>query len=413
MLKNYIKIAWKVLLRRKIFTTISLFGISFTLMVLMIVTALVDHLFIPAKPGTNLDRTLHAVRIELSANDRDLNSFPSYYFLNKFLKPLKTPELVAIHSMPMSIGHAFSGNRLSLQQKFTDSEFWEICELTFKSGRSYDNKAVQNADYVAVISEVAENQLYPGESAIGKYIDAFGARYRVIGVIEKDAIPNLMVYADIFVPYSTSQEDLNDQKLYGEYAAFVMAKDKDDFDDIRGELNAHLEAFTTTESDRYTQITCYLGDMVDFIAGEMVGYNKVRQGKTIILTAFGIIALLFMLLPAVNLININLSRIAERSSEIGVRKAFGASSVTLIGQFLVENVIITLLGGAIGLVLAVIVLEMFNSSGFIPFGQFSINIRIFVYSLLVCLFFGVFSGVYPAYRMSKMHAVEALRGVRQ
>ena len=56
-----------------------------------------------------------------------------------------------------------------------------------------------------------------------------------------------------------------------------------------------------------------------------------------------------MLLPAVNLININVSRIMERASEIGVRKAFGASSLTLVGQFVVENVLLTLIGGAIGL----------------------------------------------------------------
>ena len=63
--------------------------------------------------------------------------------------------------------------------------------------------------------------------------------------------------------------------------------------------------------------------------------------------------LLFMLLPTLNLVNINLSRILERSSEIGVRKAFGASSRTLVGQFVVENLVLTLIGAAVGLVLSV------------------------------------------------------------
>ena len=66
-----------------------------------------------------------------------------------------------------------------------------------------------------------------------------------------------------------------------------------------------------------------------------------------------LIMVLFMLLPTVNLVNINLSRILDRSSEIGVRKAFGASSRTLVGQFVVENVVLTLIGAGIGLVLAV------------------------------------------------------------
>src|SRR5256885_1583041 len=64
------------------------------------------------------------------------------------------------------------------------------------------------------------------------------------------------------------------------------------------------------------------------------------------------VALLFMALPTLNLVNLNVSRILERASEIGVRKAFGASSRALLGQFLVENVVLTLIGGALGLALS-------------------------------------------------------------
>ena len=75
------------------------------------------------------------------------------------------------------------------------------------------------------------------------------------------------------------------------------------------------------------------------------------------------LALLFVLLPTVNLVNINVSRIMERASEIGVRKAFGASARTLVGQFIVENVLLTLIGGLIGLVLSLFVLRALNESG--------------------------------------------------
>ena len=73
------------------------------------------------------------------------------------------------------------------------------------------------------------------------------------------------------------------------------------------------------------------------------------------------LALLFMLLPTVNLININISRIMERASEIGVRKAFGAPARTLVGQFIVENIILTLVGGLVGFVLSFFCLR--SSSG--------------------------------------------------
>lgn len=117
-----------------------------------------------------------------------------------------------------------------------------------------------------------------------------------------------------------------------------------------------------------------------------------------------------MLLPALNLANINLSRILERTSEIGVRKAFGASSRALVGQFLVENVVLTLVGGSIGLVGGAIGLAIVNRSGLIPYADFSLNWRVFLYGLAAALVFGLLSGVYPAWRMSRLDPVQALRG---
>ena len=79
----------------------------------------------------------------------------------------------------------------------------------------------------------------------------------------------------------------------------------------------------------------------------------------------------------------------------------------------IENVILTLVGGIAGFVLSYFVLNILNSSGLIPYADFHLNFRIFIYGLLITLFFGLFSGVYPAWKMSRMHPVEALReGIR-
>jgi putative ABC transport system permease protein len=122
-------------------------------------------------------------------------------------------------------------------------------------------------------------------------------------------------------------------------------------------------------------------------------------------------AALFMLLPAVNLVNLNISRIMERAPEIGVRKAFGASSRTLVGQFVVENVFLTLVGAAIGLAITAIVLQVINASGLILYAELSLNYRIFGWGVVLAVAFGLLSGVYPAWRMSRMHPVQALNGV--
>jgi putative ABC transport system permease protein len=126
--------------------------------------------------------------------------------------------------------------------------------------------------------------------------------------------------------------------------------------------------------------------------------------------ALGVATFLFMLLPAVNLMNLNTSRIMERASEIGVRKAFGASSRVLVGQFIVENVILTLVGAAIGFVIAAWLLSAINASGLIQYASLRLNYRIFAWGVGLAIAFGLVSGVYPAWRMSRMHPVQALKG---
>ena len=124
-------------------------------------------------------------------------------------------------------------------------------------------------------------------------------------------------------------------------------------------------------------------------------------------------ALLFMMLPALNLITLNLSRILERAPEIGVRKAFGASRRALVSQFVFENVVLTLIGGVIAFIVATTLIVVLNVSNVIAAEQFDINLRVFAWGIVIATFFGVLSGVYPAWRMSRLHPVNALRGGAQ
>ncbi len=143
-----------------------------------------------------------------------------------------------------------------------------------------------------------------------------------------------------------------------------------------------------------------------------IGFGQDNR-SSIFYTTVGIFMLLFMLLPAINLVNLNVSRIMERSSEIGVRKAFGASSGRLVEQFLIENIFITLLGGATAVALTGLLIYLFNSSGLIPGADLVLNGQVLLVGLGVCLIFGLLSGVIPAYRMSRLHVVDALRGGEQ
>jgi putative ABC transport system permease protein len=116
-----------------------------------------------------------------------------------------------------------------------------------------------------------------------------------------------------------------------------------------------------------------------------------------------------MLLPAINLINLINSRIMERASEIGIRKAFGASSSVLTQQFIVENVILTLFGGILSIVLAGLFMHYFNQNDMLAYARLSINWKVLLVAVVCSVVLGLLSGVYPAWRMSKLNVADVIR----
>ena len=412
MFKNYVKIALKVLLRRKFFTFISLFGISFTLLILVVITSTVDHCFGKMPPEKKLDRTLSITmaRAETESGGSWMGPMLSYWFFNKYVKSLKTPEKVSISSFHHPIV-TYKGNRkFKMDLKFTDSEFWEILDFEFLEGKSYSKDDVDNANRVAVITEDIRKRYFNGQPAVGKFIEADGDNYRVIGVVENVSILRIMPYSDIWVPVTCTKEDIHRAFLIGgfpAYYAMILAHDKADIPKIKSEFQKHLTQVEFPEG-RFKSLNTAASTYGEAISRQIFNSKEGSIGP--IMVILFILMVLFMLLPTINLVNINISRIMERSSEIGVRKAFGASSMTLVGQFIIENIIITLIGGLISLILAAIVLSIINDSGIIPHTQLGLNLRIFFYSMIICVFLGLFSGVYPAFKMSRMQPVEALRG---
>jgi putative ABC transport system permease protein len=120
--------------------------------------------------------------------------------------------------------------------------------------------------------------------------------------------------------------------------------------------------------------------------------------------------LLFMLLPALNLVNLNMGRIMERSTEIGVRKAFGATSLQLAGQLVVENVLLCLAGGLVGLAGAQAALWWLEAARLSPYLDVHVNLKVFGWGMLIAFVFGLLSGAIPAWRMSRLDPVHALKG---
>jgi len=408
MLKNYFKIAIAVLKRRKFFTFISLFGISFTLTILLVMTAFIDKVTNDNYPDRKRDRSLYIGKIELRGKESMNSSGLSYYYIDHYITKMKTPVKVAISSGFGSTNTYVNNRKIVINYKYTNSDFWEVLDFDFVEGKPISRQQTDNAERVTVISEDMKKDYFGNDKspAVGKYIEADNIKYRVCGVVKSLPITAYILYSDIYLPITTSKTKLGADKSYmGNYGAIVLAKDADEVPKMKKEY-ADIVAKLPIPGKEWDHVYSHADS---YLEGYVRTGNEKNSGVVYAFTAIGLFALFVMLLPTLNLVNVNITRIMERSSEIGVRKAFGASSKTLVYQFIVENLILTLFGGMIGVALSVVVMYFINDAELIANLNLRLNFTVLGYALLTCLFFGLLSGVYPAWRMSKLNIVTALK----
>jgi putative ABC transport system permease protein len=412
MLSNYIKIAWKVLLRHPFYTFITLFGITFTLTILLLVISMLDHVFGVHYPEVNRDRSLYVQRIEMYDSTKSFSMYttPSYAFIKKYVTSLKIPQKVA--AICMSGGNTYLRNkRIKLQVIYANADYWDVFQFDFLDGKPFRQNNIDQHDQVAVISEKLGLEYFgSGVEAVGKSIQIENDWFRVIGVAKAVPYTRPFSSADVYLPYNITKSHYQDVGIPGSFVAVLMAPDKTQVKAMQAEYSRMvrqmplpIEAF----GSKYFYFDSHADGYMESFLRSSPMRSVSESGK---LYAIGVLLmLLFMSLPALNLVNISISRMMERSSEISIRKAFGAPNKTLMGQFIIENLFLTAIGGGLALICTLLLLQVINNSGWIPFADLTINFRVFAWSLFACLLFGLLSGVYPAYRMSKMNIVSALK----
>ena len=410
MLNHYLVLAVKVLLRRKFFTFISLFGISFTLLVLTVVTALFDHAFGPAATEPRQDRTLYMERAVMYGPHQQWSTSGGYKLFATYARDLPGVERLSVYEQERTVHSYIDGRKIASALKRTDAEFWRILEFTFVEGGPYATQDVAEARFVAVINATTRQRFFDGRAAVGQTLEADGQRFRVIGVVEDVSELRGPPYAEIWVPYTTAKTNAYKEEIMGSWNAMALARDRPSMAAIHEEFNSRLLRAELPE--RYLTIVAPFETKLEAFARLMpTATRKDPESQVWKLVGFlTCLGLLFLLIPTVNLVNINISRIMERASEIGVRKAFGAPARTLVGQFLVENILLTLAGGLIGFVLSFLALRVIGQSGIFKYAQFTLNPRVFACGMALALLFGLVSGVYPAWRMSRLNPVDALKG---
>jgi len=417
MIKNYIKIAWKVLKRNKLFTLISLFGVSFSLTILLVGASFLDDFTQSNYPASHQNRIAYIIYVnawnEKHENGEYGKSYPispGYYLLKNYVTSLKTPTRISIYSRSArTVNGSVDTRPVTVDLKYTDNEFWNILNFKFLNGKPYSKKDVDEAQKLCVVSEsLAIEQFGDSQASLDRFMEVNKINYQIIGVVKDVPKVSISAYGNVWVPFTTSTIDLKERNLSGNLAAMMLVQKKSDIIKLENELKQSIDRIDFPVGD-ILRIETKVTRQSDLVFNHP--YAPVKG--PVMYTIFSLIIFSIILIPSLNLTTINTTRISERLSEIGIRKSFGASKRALFYQFITENIILTLLGGLIAFVFAFVILKILQSLGLITAKVFPFNARIFLSGLGLCLLFGFLSGVLPATRMSKLHIVESLNENRQ
>jgi putative ABC transport system permease protein len=415
MLRNYLLTAYKVFMRRKLFTAINLACIVLTLVVLMVISALLDTAFWPSGVEGRSDRLLqvYGMRSE-SVNDKGLptglrTGLLGYKTISRYLMPLTSVERVSAITTTSEVS-VYQGDRVSrLDMRRVDANYWKIMQFKLLAGRLPDEDDDRLGRMVAVVNATTARQLFPGAAAVGQRISVNGQAFEIIGVVA-DVI-HINAYADIWAPLSTFPSSNYRDEYTGMFAALLLARSPADLPRVRADVERVAKTIQPVGDKIFGKTTFWADTKLDVVARALQGRESyVDSGGSRLLAMIAGGMLVFMLLPALNLVNLNMGRIMERSAEIGVRKAFGATSLQLAGQLVVENVLLCLAGGLLGLACAQGVLWWLEASQLIPYLEVHINPTVFGCGMLLAFVFGLLSGAIPAWKMSRLDPVHALKG---
>lgn len=413
MFKNYLLTAYKVFMRRKLFTFINLLCIVLTLVVLMVVTALLETSFFPGGAEAKSNRFLQIVvlRSESPKGNAVRHTPLGFKLIEKYLKPMQSIESLSAFTTTNGVSVYQDGRVSELRLRRTDAQYWKILEFTVLEGRVPTLEDEQLGRNVAVINKTTARKLFGAATAVGKTIRAGGQALQVIGVVDDVDELHANAFSEIWAPLTTFPSTDYRQQMAGDFQVLLLARSKADLRQVREEVKMIAASVEFDDPKTWSKAQFWADGKVDAFARQTIGdANTEDSGATLLMTIIVVMMLLFMLLPALNLVNLNTGRILERASEIGVRKAFGATSGQLVAQLVIENVLLCLAGGVAGLLCTNVALMWLESLGLIPYLNVSVNYAVMAWGLLITLVFGLLSGVLPAWKMSRLDPVHALKG---
>ncbi|MCI1647419.1 MAG: ABC transporter permease [Bacteroides sp.] len=429
MIKQYFKQAIAQLHQQPVISIITVLGTALAIFLIMLVVMIQQVKVAPFSPESNRNRFLHVRYMSITSKDwreGDSSNGPmSVRTAKECFKSLTLPEVVTTYlaftrTTPVSLpGQSATGADI----RETDDNFWRVFDFAFIQGKPYSKADFDAGLSVAVITEGVARTLFGTTDVVGKTFLLNHASYKVSGVVHDVSTLADSAYGQVWIPF-TSTDSPKDTWCGGNMGMFsvtILARSRDDFDKIRGEVERRRDAYNKTISESTGFHFIYRNRPYDqekqaiaFAANWEPDLKADRMHRAIIF-------IILLLVPAINLSSMTQSRLRQRVAEIGVRRAFGSTRLEMVGQIIMENLVITLLAGIVGLIFSLIFAYAGNvllfsqpySNTFNPptiDASILLHASTFLYALFFCFVLNLLSSGIPAWRASRTSIVNALGG---
>lgn len=428
-MKRYIFQAWAQMRQQPVMSIITIAGTALAIFLIMLVVMLQQMKVAPFSPESNRDRFLHVHSMSITTpawGGGDSNGPMSVQTAKDCFQSLQTPEAVTIYvGFPFPRPAALPGHpSVSADVRETDDVFFRVFDFRFIAGKPYDKATFDAGIPVAVITESIARSVFGRTDVAGQEFLLSHVLYKVCGVVRDVSTLATAAYGQIWIPYTTGNMYTNNwcEDLMGEMSCTILAKDRSDFPAIRSEVNrralivnSRLKSqgwkliYRNRPYDQEKQAINFAANIEPDLAAD-------RRERFVIY-------LILLLVPAINLSSMTQSRLRRRVSEIGVRRAFGSTRSEIIGQLFAENMMVTLVAGALGFLLSVAAAFLCthlifaqDASATLHTPQVDASILIhfstFLWALLFCFLLNLLSTCIPAWRASKVNIVQAINGKR-
>ena len=413
MIKNYFKIAWRNLMRNKIFSFINIFGLVVGLTTFLLISLYIFDELTFDSFHTHADNIYRVVNKKVSAEGKEAKVASVAYQISETGKTI-FPEIkkAAKYAGSGRVNVGTQENTNVFYETFTiaNTDFLEVLDFDLIAG---DRKTALKAPFSVVLTEESAMKYFNRSDVIGKAIKVEGDSlpYTVTAVLKNIPVNSHISFNLLFSESSITNKRYRDfissDWSSDNFATYFLLNEKAEIKDLEAKLNQLIKSKRpANEKDKYVYSLQALRD-IHFYSDDIEGQSG---GNLTYIYIFAILAIFVLVIACINYMNLTTARFANRAREIGVRKTAGASRENLIKQFIAEAFVVTAISLLIALLLVQTLLPYFNGFTHKKLTlNFNTDYRIWIGVGIVVVAASLMSGMYPALFQSRIKPILLLK----